>query len=135
MLKKLNIKQLMKSIIETVEQNTDYRCYDVPPKDAKPPFYYAELVQVRPSNSKTMWREIYIVNFHCIAPPVASSVPVYDLVDALEEALTVEIKLPEPYFIVLQTSQGLQTINKDETKEKHAVVQVNFDICYGYKVK
>lgn len=125
----------MKAIIQTVEENSDYKCYDVPPKNKKPPFYYAELVQVRPSNSKTMWREIYVVNFHCIAPPIKTSIPVYDLIDTLEELLTIEVQLPEPYFVVTQTSEGLQTINKDETNEKHAVVQVNFDICYGFKSK
>lgn len=135
MLKKLNIKTLMKAIQETVENNTEYRCYDIPPKDEQPPFYYAELIQVRPSNSKTMWREIYVINFHAIASGEKSSIPIYKLIDDLEEALTEEIALPEPFFVVIQSAQGLQVINNEETKDKHAIVQYNFDVCYGFKTK
>ena len=61
--------------------------------------------------------------------------PVYNLIQKLEEALTEDISLPEPYQLVMQTNNGIQTIKTDETGEKHAVLAYEFMICYGFKCK
>ena len=49
--------------------------------------------------------------------------------------MTEDLELPEPYWLVLQTSQGLQTLKQDETGEKHAVAIYEFTVCYGFKTK
>lgn len=36
---------------------------------------------------------------------------------------------------ILQMDGGVQTIKKDETKEKHAVLLYEFTVCYGFKCK
>ena len=99
------------------------------------PFYYAELLQIRPANTKTMFRDIYTVYVHCIAEESPSSVGVYDLIEKLQEAMTEDIVLPEPFELILQTDNGVQTIKRDETGEKHAVVGYDFTICYGFICK
>ena len=53
----------------------------------------------------------------------------------LEEALTEDITLPDPYQLVLQTNSGINQIMTDETGEKHAVLSFEFMIAYGFKCK
>lgn len=133
----LGILDLIKAIQEKVEAKTEYRCYDAVPPNAASPFYYAEATSKQPANSKTMWRDVYNVNIHCIAAPTdnSSSVGIYALIQALQEALTEDIELPECFRLIMQVDQGLQTIFEEETKEKHAVVTYSFMVCYGFMMK
>lgn len=133
--KQMGLVDLITAIQSKVEQKTGIKCYDAVPKNAPSPFYYAEVVGKRPAHSKTMWRDVFTVWIHCIAQPQASSVPVYHLIQGLEEALTEDIDLPEDYELVMQTNNGVQTIKTDETGEKHAVLAYEFMVCYSFKCK
>ena len=82
-----------------------------------------------------MWRDVFTVWIHAIAEKGDSSVQIYELIQNLEEALTEEIILPEEYELVMQINNGIQTIKKDETNEKHAVLAYEFMVCYGFKCK
>ena len=135
MLKKLETVTIHKILKNHIEDRTNLKCYDTVPNDAKSPFYYAELIGKREDNTKTMWREVFTFAIHCIASPEAGSIGVYDLIDALEESLTDDLKLPQGYWLVLQTANGLQTLKKDETNEKHAIMNYSFTVCYGFKTK
>lgn len=135
MLKKLGYVELFKAVQEVVEENTGLRCYDSIPKNAPSPFYFAEIVNVRPENTKTMFIDVFTVFIHAIAEPNKSSMDIYRLVQDLEEALTKEIKLCEEHWVLSQTSQGLNGIQTDETGEKHAVLAYEFKVVYGFKIK
>lgn len=135
MLKKLSFIDFYKAIQNKIESKTGLRCYDDIPKDAPSPFYYAEIVGLRPENTKTMYIDVFTVFVHAIAEPGGSSVGVYKLIQDLEEAMTERIEIGEEYWILEQTSQGLQQIQTDETNEKHAILAYEFKICYGFKVK
>lgn len=135
MLKKLETTELHRIIKDHIEARTNKRCYDKVPENAESPFYYMELVGKRADNTKTMWREVFSYAIHCIAKPEAGSVGIYEMIDALEESMTDNIVLPEPYWLVLQTNNGLQTLKQDETEEKHAVLIYEFTVCYGFKTK
>ena len=43
---------------------------------------------------------------------------IYDMIQKLQEAMTEDIVLPEGFELILQMDGGVQTIKKDETKEK-----------------
>lgn len=133
--KQMGLVDLIAAIQSKVEQKTGIKCYDAVPQNAPSPFYYAEVVGKRPAHSKTMWRDVFTVWIHCIAQQQASSVPIYHLIQGLEEALTEDIDLPEDYELVMQTNNGVQTIKTDETGEKHAVLAYEFMVCYGFKCK
>lgn len=135
MLKRLSFIDLLKSIQTKVEDNTKIKCYDEVPENAESPFYYVEVVGSRPANTKTMWCDNFQVFIHVIAEPSGSSVPLYNLIQKLEEALTEDIELPEEFTLILQNNNGIQTIKKDETNEKHGVISYEFKICYGFKMK
>lgn len=135
MLKKLETVQLHKILKEHIEAGTGLACYDTVPGNAPSPFYYAELTGKKQDNTKTMWREVFTFSVHCIAAPDAGSVGIYDMIDKLEEAMTDDLVLPEGYWLVLQTSNGLQTLKTDETNEKHAIIGYDFTVCYGFKTK
>lgn len=135
MYKQIGFVDLIKSIQSVVKKNTGLECYDHVDLNTKSPFYYAEAVGKRPSHSKTMYRDIFTIWIHCIAEESTSSVPVYNMIQELEEALTEDIVLPDPYQLVMQTNTGVQTIKTDETGEKHAVVAFEFMICYGFRCK
>ena len=126
---------LVAAVQEKVQDHTGLKCYDAVPKNAKSPFYFAEITRILPANTKTMFRDNYTVWIHCIAGKEDSSVGVYQMIEKLQEALSEDIILPEPFELIMQTDGGVQTIQTDETGEKHAVAAFEFMVCYGFKCK
>ena len=135
MINKMSITTLMASVKNLIETNTKLNCYDAVPLDAPAPFYYMELVSVQPKNTKSMYVDSYNFYIHCIAPVDPSSVPVHELIQGLEEALTEDIALDEPYRLIRTIDNGVSVIRTDETGEKHAVCPISFEIAYGFICK
>lgn len=135
MYKQLGLVDLIHRIQAKVEEKTGVKCYDAVPRNAPSPFYFAEVIGKRPAHTKTMYRDVYTVWIHAIAQPGDSSVQIYEMIQQLEEALTEDISLPEGFELILQVSNGVQTIKTDETNEKHAVLSFEFTVCYGFKCK
>ena len=132
---KLSPVTLIAAVQEKVEALTGLRCYDHVPLNEASPLYFAEITRIQPANSKTMYRDVYSVAIHCIAEESPSSVGVYNLIENLQSALSEDITLPEPFELVMQTDNGVQTIKTDESGEKHAVVNFDFMVCYGFMCK
>lgn len=135
MYKQLGLVNLIRGIQAKVEEKTGVKCYDAVPRNAPSPFYFAEVIGKRPAHTKTMYRDVYTVWIHAIAQPGDSSVQIYEMIQQLEETLTEDISLPEGFELILQASNGVQTIKTDETNEKHAVLSFEFTVCYGFKCK
>ena len=135
MYKQLGLVDLIHGIQAKVEEKTGVKCYDAVPRNAPSPFYFAEVIGKRPAHTKTMYRDVYTVWIHAIAQPRDSSVQIYEMIQQLEETLTEDISLPEGFELILQASNGVQTIKTDETNEKHAVLSFEFTVCYGFKCK
>lgn len=132
---KLSPVTLMAAVQDKIERLTDLRCYDHVPLNEESPLYFAEITRIQPANSKTMFRDVYSVAIHCIAEESPSSVGVYNLIENLQSALSEDITLPEPFELVMQTDNGVQTIKTDESGEKHAIVNFDFMVCYGFMCK
>ena len=129
---KLDYTELLKAVIQRVQTFTGKRCYDAVPKDAPSPFYFAEIIKVKPDNNKSEYVDVFTVYIHCIASPNPSSIGVHTLIKGLEEALSTNIVLSEPFGVLLQTSLGLIRLKSDETGEKHAILGYDFSIIYGF---
>ena len=132
---KLSPVTLIAAVQEKVEALTELRCYDHVPLNEESPLYFAEITRIQPANSKTMFRDVYSVAIHCIAEESPSSVGVYNLIENLQSALSEDITLPEPFELVMQTDNGVQAIKTDESGEKHAIVNFDFMVCYGFMCK
>lgn len=132
---KLSPVTLIAAVQDKVEALTGLRCYDHVPLNEASPLYFAEIIRIQPANSKTMFRDVYSVSIHCIAEESPSSVGVYNLIENLQSALSEDIILPEPFTLVMQTDNGVQTIKTDESGEKHAIVSYDFTVCYGFICK
>ncbi|HIT65812.1 MAG TPA: DUF5072 family protein [Candidatus Merdisoma merdipullorum] len=132
---KLSPVTLVAAVQKKIQVHTGLKCYDAVPKNAKSPFYFVEVTRILPANTKTMFRDNYTVWVHCIAEKEESSVGAYQLIEKLQEALSEDIVLPEPFELIMQTDDGVQTIQTDETGEKHAVAAFEFMVCYGFKCK
>lgn len=132
---KLSPVTLIAAVQDKVEALTGLRCYDHVPLNEASPLYFAEITRIRPANSKTMYRDVYSVAIHCIAEESPSSVGVYNLIENLQSALSEDITLPDPFELVMQTDNGVQTIKTDESGEKHAIVSYDFTVCYGFICK
>ena len=132
---KLSPVTLVAAVQKKIQVHTGLKCYDAVPKNAKSPFYFVEVTPILPANTKTMFRDNYTVWVHCIAENEECSVGVYQLLEKLQEALSEDIVLPEPFELIMQTDDGVQTIQTDETGEKHAVAAFEFMVCYGFKCK
>lgn len=135
MYKQIGLVELVSAIQSTVRRNTGLPCLDHVELNEPSPFYFVEIVGKRPSPSKTMYRDVFSVAIHCIAEESPSSVGVYELIQKLEEALTDNIALPEPYQLVMQTNNGINQILTDPTGEKHAVLSFEFMVAYGFRCK
>lgn len=133
--KKLSPVTLIAAVQDKIQALTKIRCYDHVPLNEESPLYFAEITRIQPANSKTMSRDVYSVAIHCIAEESPSSVGVYNLIEQLQSALSEDINLPEPFTLVMQTDNGVQTIKTDESGEKHAIVNFDFMICYGFICK
>ena len=132
---KLSPVTLIAAVQEKVEAVTGLRCYDPVPLNEESPLYFAEIIRIQPANSKTMFRDVYSVAIHCIAEESPSSVGVYNLIENLQSALSEDISLPEPFTFVMQTDNGVKTIKTDESGEKHAIVNFDFMVSYGFMCK
>lgn len=132
---KLSPVTLIAAVQDKVEALTGLRCYDHVPLNEASPLYFAEITRIQPANSKTMFRDVYSVAIHCIAEESPSSVGVYNLIENLQSALSEDIALPAPFELVMQTDNGVQTIKTDESGEKHAIVNFDFMVCYGFMCK
>lgn len=132
---KLSPVTLIAAVQDKVQALTGLRCYDHVPINEASPLYYAEITRIQPANSKTMYRDFYSVSIHCIAEESPSSVGVYNLIESLQSALSEDISLSEPFELVMQTDNGVQTIKTDESGEKHAIVNFDFMVCYGFRCK
>ena len=132
---KLSPVTLIAAVQEKVEALTGLRCYDHVPLNEASPLYFAEITRIQPANSKTMYRDVYSVAIHCIAEESPSSVGVYNLIENLQSALSEDITLPEPFTLVMQTDNGVQVIKTDESGEKHAIVNFDFMVSYGFMCK
>ena len=135
--RRMSATELLSVLIEHVESRTGLRLYDNP--DGKEsPFYSFESIEREPHNTKTMFIDRFTVPIHSIsAEPDGeySSQPVLDMEADLEEALTDDLDLPEPFDLVSQECQGIDTIKKDPSNEGHAVTTFVFDVCYGFNCK
>ena len=132
---KLSPVTLIAAVQDKIESLTDLRCYDHVPLNEASPLYFAEITRIQPANRKTMYRDVYSVAIHCIAEESPSSVGVYNLIENLQSALSEDITLPEPFELVMQTDNGVQTIKTDESGEKHAIVNFDFMVSYGFMCK
>lgn len=135
MLRKLSLLDLHRPIQERIHEGTDLKCLDDIPRSEKPPFTFLEFINSRPRNTKTMFVHEYQVHVHIISPP-GSSVPHYRNIQAVDEALTEYIRLPEGYELWGQVESGLvSNYIEPQTKEHHAVLGFLFRVSYGFKVK
>ena len=135
MLQQFSIIELIKQIQKAVLSGTGKKCYDHVEKGQVSPFYYAELVQTKPANTKTMYVKEYTVNIHVVSESGKTSVPLFKEIQALEEAMTADIDIPEPYELIYQMYNGIQSVYTEDTNEKHAVLNYTFKVCYGYMMK
>lgn len=135
MLKKLGLVDLHKALKENIEMYTQTRAYDYVPDNAPSPFYVIEVVDKYPEDTKVMWSEVFSVWVHAIAEEADSKLGIYTMVEELEEALTMQLKLPDGYELLRQNETGLQSLQKDESGEWHAIVSYDFKIAYGFKSK
>lgn len=134
MLKKLGLVDLHASLKATIEKNTSLTAYDQVPEDAPAPFYFIEIVDKRPENTKMMWCEVFTVWIHAISAESTGKVAIYKMIEDLEEALTEQLVLPD-VEILRQTETGMQSLQEDETKEMHAIIAYEIKVAYGFKTK
>lgn len=134
-IRKLGFAEAAAALLENLRKNTDYPCYDAVPDDAPSPFLYAEITGKRDSSSKTMLKETFLANVHCIAEPGDARTQIYQMIQAVEQSMTEEIELPPPITLVMQSETGVQSVQMDETNEWHAVIGFEITASYGWKVK
>ena len=134
MLKKLSIVDLISAMQIQIEKNTGFRCVDTPVNELSP-FYYIEFANKSEANTKTMWCEKFSVLVHIISEPNTGNTQNYDMITQLEEAMTEQLSLPEPYTVITQTETGVNARQTDETGEKHTVILFEVKVCYGFKIK
>lgn len=135
MLKKLSLLDLHAPIQRRIQEGTNLLCLDQIPNDQPAPFTYLEFVSSLPRNTKTMFIQEYTVHIHIVSP-AGSSVPHYSNIQAVDEALTEYVQLPEGYELWGQAESGLvANYQEPETKEHHAVLAFIFKVSYGFKVK
>ena len=134
-LRQLSLVDLVAAVQKRVEDGTGLKCYDFVRDNTPAPFIFIEVVRVQPADTKTTFRKSYEMYLHIISDGKHTSVPLFEHIQEVQEALTEDIILPEPYHLISQTDGGVQTIQTDETGEKHAVIPLTIIVSYGWKIK
>ncbi len=136
MMARLGIGEFLGCLIDHIEQRTGLRCHDFPDNEESP-MYSVEVEGSAPENTKTMYVDVYSVTVHCISGPTEpySNAPVLRLVRSLEEAMSEDVAVPEPFLLYRQEYEGLRALKRDETGEGHAVLAFKFWVCYGLRCK
>lgn len=135
MLKKINLTDLHAAIRNKLEDKTKLKCYDVVPLNIRGDFLMLQCVGKQDNSTKTMYVEDFIFYIHAVSNNERSK-GIYELIQLVEEALTEDITLSEDFNLISQVEDGiLQILTEQETKEKRAVIQYTFKICYGFKCK
>ena len=92
----------------------------------------AEIIKLVETNTGKRFYDAVPLN----APEVDySSVKIHSLIQQLEEALTNNLTLDDPYNVIRVIDNGVRVIKTDETGEKHAICPVSFEISYGFICK
>ena len=123
---------------ETIEKYTGVVAFDSVPKDAPSPFYFIEIVDKRPEDTKVMWCAVFTIWIHAIAKKAEegkSKIAIYKMIEDLEEALTMELALPDGVEVLRQVETGMQSLQEDETGENHAIIAYEIKVAYGFKTK
>lgn len=136
MLKKLSLLDLHKSIQERIHEGTGLKCLDDNLINEPLPYTFVEFVNSKPRNTKTMFIHEYVIHVHVLSEAANNNVEHYKNIQAVEEALTEYVNLPEGYQLWDQVESGLVSNYKEpETEEKHAVLSFVFKVSYGFKLK
>lgn len=136
MLRRISITELMSALLGHIADRTGVRAI-INPESEKSPFYLLPPPTVEPVNTKTQFIDRFTFTIHCISEPSDpfSYAPVFALENALEEAMTDELRLPRPFQVVSQTFAGVNAIKEDPSREGHAVTTYVIDVSYGYRCK
>lgn len=135
MLQQLSITDLMAGVLGVLRHNTKYDVYDTYPTDTHLPFIHAEMVGMEPVPSKTMWKDQIQIYIHGWADGLESSQPIFDMADAIREAMTYAVPLPDGFTLLGQQPQGLQRIVRQEDDSNHLIIGYSLTITYGFKYK
>lgn len=135
MYERMGMEDLMTAVKTHVKERTGKECYDFEKQGLSKPFYLAEVVKSISNNTKTMYTDIFTVQIQCIPETEDSTAEIYGMIKDLQETLTEEITLPEPWELILQTENGIQSMKTEDTKEQKPVVQYEFMVCYGFTCK
>lgn len=124
------------AIKNRIETGTDLRCVDHVKLNEVSPFTFLEIVGMVEKNTKTMYVDEFTIHVHILSAPADSSIPHYQNIQAVQEALTEYLALPEGFELFGQGSSGLvSNYIEKETNERHAVLGFVFKISYGFKIK
>lgn len=134
MMERMSVTKLTKKVMEVLK-NDKYKVYDEPPSDAPSPLVYVELVNKREASNKTMFIDVFTFHIHAIADTQIGHVKINEMIDFIEQTLSCDIALEDPFELLRQENSGLIANKIDETGEKHAVLEYNFYVVYGYKIK
>ena len=136
MLRRLSISEMWGIVIDHIQERTETKVVSEA-KGEKSPFFYVEFTTGEPRNTKTQFIDHFEFAIHAISEETHpyTAVPVLEMVKELEEIMTDEVEIPEPFFLVNQEYEGVNTVKKDPSDEGHAVLSYTFDISYGFRTK
>lgn len=134
-MRKIGFAEMAAAILDRLRKETGYPCYDAVPDNAPSPLLFAEVTGKRDSSGKTMFKETFQANIHVIASPGDARLELYRMIQDVEEALTEDLELPASITLVLQSETGVNAVQQDETGEWHGILEYEFTVSYGFKVK
>lgn len=133
-LKVIDAVEVMAGVINRLKE-AEIEAYDSVPDNTKAPFCFVEPVKVEPKDTKLSMINNYIFWIHVFAEDTGSE-PILELTNNINEALTEDIYIGLEFSLISQVNKGIITIKREpETAEKHAIIELHVQVCYGYKVK
>lgn len=133
-LKVIDAVEILAGVINRLKE-AGIEAYDSVPDNTKAPFCFVELVKVEPKDTKLSMVNSYIFWIHAFADDTGA-LPILELTNNINEALTEDIFIGLEFSLISQINKGIVTIKREpETAEKHAVIELQVNVCYGFKTK
>ncbi|MCG4732711.1 DUF5072 domain-containing protein [Casaltella massiliensis] len=131
---RINLNDLISAVETQVKERTGVECSSQIRETAGEPYYYIQVVKTQTTGSKTSYCETITVWIYAVCPSNDQHEK-NNMLNALNEALTEDIELPQPYILVMQKDSGRQQTDQKENDKREAMEAYDFVVSYGLKFK
>lgn len=132
-MKRLSINEVIKAFQQNF-RNAEETLRDDADGIASPLFFIRSAGK-RQEDTKQQFIDVFTMQVHAVSSDTNSVVEINNMVETVENIMFHDIKLSEPYSLLVQIQDNVTAPRREESGEWHAVLTYIVKVSYGYKFK